>query len=244
MAVEQACCGCCPLLWGVRMISMCTMLMGFFSVLSVASSPAEPAKERERQLQEPVLQDLVYIHKVWACLKIIGLVFGYQGLQGLYSRDALKLKWLSCYYVLSFCLEVISLGFYIVNACQVLADLKPELDKAAQQSHHRPMTCAEVRQLLFMQGIAQCIMYYCFARAVWNLARIFSSLPPTTAWLGDFPADIEAPLLGGFDPSEQRPQRLQLGQQRLQLGLHPQQQQRQQQPTKFVPFSGRPHRLD
>lgn len=215
---------------------MCTMLMGFFSVLSVASSPAEPAKERERQLQEPVLQDLVYIHKVWACLKIIGLVFGYQGLQGLYSRDALKLKWLSCYYVLSFCLEVISLGFYIVNACQVLADLKPELDKAAQQSHHRPMTCAEVRQLLFMQGIAQCIMYYCFARAVWNLASIFSSLQP--AWLGNVIDDIEAPLLGGFDPSEQRPQ------QRLQLGHHPQQQQRQQQPTKFQPFSGRPQRLD
>jgi len=214
---------------------MCTMLMGFFAVLSVASStPAPQSGEDGHELQESLrqreVQDWFFLRKVWSCFEIIGIVFGYQGLQGLYARDAIKLKWLSCYYVLKFCLEVLSLCFYIANACQVLADFKPEMDKMAQKNHRKPMTCEEVRQLLFMQGIARCTMYYCFAKAVWGLSRIFSSLPAAPAWLGDFPTDIEAPLLASEERQQQRQQQ--------------QQPPRQQQIPKFQPFTGRPQRLD
>mmetsp|Transcript_49123 Transcript_49123/g.97624 ORF Transcript_49123/g.97624 Transcript_49123/m.97624 type:complete len:245 (-) Transcript_49123:81-815(-) len=233
LSAEDACCVCFPLAWGVRMISLLTMLVGFFAVVSVLSTPPVPPKEREREMREPALQDIVYIDKVWDCLKISGLVCGYQGFKGLYTRDSLKLKWLCCYYVLCFILEVFSLCFYIAKACQVLADLKPEIEQAAQHSHRRPLTCAEVQQMLLVKGFAQCAMYYFFAQAAWSLASHFSSNLPM-AW-GDPFSDMEAPLLAGYGVSEHRPQQQQQQQQ---------QQQRERQQTKFQPFTGRPQRLD
>jgi len=215
---------------------MCTMLMGFFAVLSVVSTPPEPDKVREREDKEPELKDVFYIQKVWAVVKIMGLVFGYQGLQGLYTRDALKLKWLCFYYVLSFLLEVLSTYWYLRNACQVLVDLKPEIEEAAQHTHRRPLNCHQVQQAMFYQGVAQCTMFYFFARAAWSLASIYSSLQPT-ALLRNF-SDMEVgmqvslgrPLLDGASEPRQQQQQ--------------ERQQQQQQRPKFHPFSGRRQRLD
>lgn len=217
------------------MISLLTVCVGVFSTLSLAAAIHTP-----EQIPEAHKEEILFVHYAWTLLRICGCFVGLQGLVGLHTADASRIRGLCFFYMLNLCLDVPTFVIYESVDCEVLAAMK--ISHNSTQDGERLPTCDVERRRFLVHSVTLCVVHACFARAAWSLASLLSR---AAAEGGPLPFAItEDPALGAL--------RAPLMDTALAAGTMPPHRrslaaapgQPPAQPCGFRPFSGRPHRLD
>mmetsp|Transcript_34223 Transcript_34223/g.94547 ORF Transcript_34223/g.94547 Transcript_34223/m.94547 type:complete len:237 (-) Transcript_34223:20-730(-) len=224
---QEPCCGCCPLFWGVKMISLVSVSVGTFSLLSLSGAPFPGDQDAQGHPLDNTVKNILLVHYAWAVFHVAGLMVGCQGLVGLRTRDAVRIRGLCYYYAVTLILEVPTFIYYIAGACHVLHAVKLLERKVPGE---RLPSCEKERWQLFEQAIILCTVHACFARAAWALAKYFERGPTAGPLLGEEDTEdggLRAPLLAWPVPTSSMPR-----------------QAPAPRAQGFRPFSGRPQRLE
>mmetsp|Transcript_102075 Transcript_102075/g.304650 ORF Transcript_102075/g.304650 Transcript_102075/m.304650 type:complete len:233 (-) Transcript_102075:36-734(-) len=220
----EPCCVCCPLLWGVKMVSLVSMSLGMFAAMTLLSD------HMPKDISDESVKAVLRVHSVWAVFHTVGFFVGYNGIIGLRTRDSSRIRRLCYYYTATVILEVPTFFFYIAVACRTLQAIR---SSGALRHGERLPSCEEMRRHLFFQFLVLCAVHICFARAAWALAKYWDRSPVRSPLplFGDEDTEVgalRAPLLAAWPmpmpgrvPPPPDPAR-----------------------TSFQPFMGRPLRLD
>eukprot|EP00933_Yihiella_yeosuensis_P083238 TRINITY_DN97432_c0_g1_i1.p1 TRINITY_DN97432_c0_g1~~TRINITY_DN97432_c0_g1_i1.p1 ORF type:complete len:255 (-),score=42.23 TRINITY_DN97432_c0_g1_i1:218-982(-) len=248
----QTCCMSCSLLQGAQVIASYTVVIGFFSVLSLLMGPAET----ESQPMSLTIVD--FMVKV---VHFIALIAGLKGLVGVVLRDPVRLRVLLTYHVLELFTSVIRLIVQEAKGCEQLERLE-ELSKTKTK-----LDCASFQYAMLIQFVIHASLISYFAYIIWSLITrlengdITSALGLGETELGDRsalglgdPWLFVHPSSMGTDPNALLQQRAPLrgnsGQGAPQpfsgapRNLGEQQAGTQAQPAAPAPFQGTPHRLE
>jgi len=147
-----------PLVRGVRLISLYTLATGFLYLPQVRNAP-------DKNLPEDVAKYKVILGYTLWFINLMGVVMGFQGLLGLKTGDARKLRRLFIYYLLKLIVEIPRIMFHEAYVClSVEAAKKQHPDKDIA-------TCDKVRASYRQVELADVVMFAVFAHAVWSMAK-------------------------------------------------------------------------
>merc|ERR1719356_2240977 len=152
------CCGCCPLLWGVRIIAWYTMIAGFHVILNEECPPIDHMTQQEANW-------VLVVYYNWYIINVLGVVIGFRGLIGVKLGDSVRVRELFLYYVLRICFDVPHRTVLWWTTCDIL--------NAVKQTHHGhsiKLDCASVRSREIQNCIFEFGFEICFAHAAWSLA--------------------------------------------------------------------------
>lgn len=152
------CCLWVPLVRGVRLISFYTLATGFLYLPQVTRSSKE-------SLPEQVQQWKTILSYTWSLVNVLGIVMGFQGLMGLKTRDARKLRQLFIYYLIKLILQIPTIAMNEVYVCTFLD---------AQHKEHpteKVPECSKARASIRQMELADLLMIIIFAHAVWSMAK-------------------------------------------------------------------------
>eukprot|EP00929_Paragymnodinium_shiwhaense_P101939 TRINITY_DN65135_c0_g1_i1.p1 TRINITY_DN65135_c0_g1~~TRINITY_DN65135_c0_g1_i1.p1 ORF type:complete len:304 (+),score=23.98 TRINITY_DN65135_c0_g1_i1:53-964(+) len=174
------CCFCCPLLTGVRMVALYTMMFCFGQACSFRLLPMQ-------EVTAQLAMAVCCAQYSQLALSAWGMVAGMRGLLGVRIGDAVLVKGLFWFYVASVLVEIPSAVVYELAICDILKSWQQLLkQQAAEPKHYLRRTdhlameqahrsCPQAQLGIAQDTALRVLIHICFAYAAWSLSVYLSA---------------------------------------------------------------------